>query len=89
LFGEQVDQRTDLWAAGAVLFECLTGRMVFDSPSLGELGALHMKGTLPDPAALNSDVPPALSRIILRALAQRPGERWQSAAELLEALETV
>jgi serine/threonine-protein kinase len=89
LFGEAVDQRTDLWATGAVLFECVTGRLVFDPPSLGELGAYHLHRSPPDPAALNTDVPPHLAQVILRALAHRPADRWQSAAELLRALETV
>jgi serine/threonine-protein kinase len=89
LFGEPVDQRTDLWATGAVLFECVTGRLVFDSPNLGDLGAFHLQRKPPDPAALNPDVSPEFSRIIRRALAHRPGDRWQTAAELLRALETV
>jgi serine/threonine protein kinase len=88
LFGEPIDQRTDLWAAGAVLFECVTGRLVFDSPNLGELGAFHLNWNPPDPASLNNDVTPQLSRIILRALAHRPADRWQTAADLLRALET-
>jgi serine/threonine-protein kinase len=89
LFGEPVDQRTDLWATGAVLFECVTGRLVFDSPNLGDLGAFHLHGKPPDPAVLNPDVSPEFSRVILRALAHRPADRWQTAAELLRALESV
>jgi serine/threonine protein kinase len=89
LFGEPVDQRTDLWATGAVLFECVTGRLVFDSPNLGDLGAFHLHGKPPDPAGLNPDVSPEFSRVILRALAHRPADRWQTAAELLRALESV
>ena len=89
LFGESVDQRTDLYAAGAVLFECLTGRAVYDSVSLPELGAVHLRQSPPDPATLNPAIPPELSRIILRARAHRPDDRWPSAAELLRALEAV
>jgi HAMP domain-containing protein len=89
LFGDPVDHRTDLWAVGAVLFECVTGRLVFETPSLPELGALHVDHDLPDPAALNPDVSPELARIILRCLEQRPEDRWQSAGELLRALEQV
>jgi serine/threonine protein kinase len=88
LFGEPVDGRTDLYAAGAVLFECLTGRVVFNRPGV-ELAAVHLRDSPPDPAELNPEVPPALSRIILRALAARPEDRWQSATDLLRALETV
>jgi eukaryotic-like serine/threonine-protein kinase len=89
LFGESVDQRTDLWATGAVLFECVTGRLVFDPPSMSELGAFHLNRKPPDPSSLNADVPVEFSRIILRALAHRPADRWQTAGELLKALEAV
>jgi HAMP domain-containing protein len=89
LFGEGVDHRTDLYATGAVLFECLTGRAVYASASLSELGAFHLRQSPPDPATYNPGVPGELSRIILRALAHRPDDRWPTAAELLRALETV
>jgi len=89
LFGEPVDGRTDLYAVGAVLFECVTGRLVFNRPGMAELAAVHLGESPPDPATLNPDVPPYLSRIILRALARRPEDRWQSAADLLHALEAV
>jgi serine/threonine-protein kinase len=89
LFGEPVDQRTDLWATGAVLFECVTGRLVFDSPNLSDLGVFHLHRKPPDPSSLNGEVPPEFSQIILRALAHRPSDRWQTAAELLRALESV
>jgi serine/threonine-protein kinase len=89
LFGEPVDQRTDLYATGAVLFECLTGRVVYNSVSLGELGAFHLRKAPPDPASLNPEVPPELSRIILRALAHRPDDRWPTASALLLALESL
>jgi eukaryotic-like serine/threonine-protein kinase len=89
LFGEAVDQRTDLYAAGAVLFECLTGRLVYAGASLAELGAVHLRQSPPDPATYNPTIPAELSRIILRALAHRPADRWPSAADLLRALEAV
>jgi len=89
LFGEPVDARTDLYATGAVLFECLTGRPVFEAPSLPALLARHVQDRPPDPSALNSEVPESLSRVVLRALARRPEERWASASELLHALESV
>ena len=89
LFGEPVDQRTDLYATGAVLFECLTGRLVYGAASLSELGAIHLRQPPPDPASLNPAVPPELSRIVLRALAHRPEDRWPNAPELLRALESL
>ncbi|MBA3318128.1 MAG: protein kinase [Gemmatimonadales bacterium] len=89
LFGEAVDGRADLYATGAVLFECVTGRPVFEAPSLVALLARHLEDTAPNPRALNPDVPESLSLVILRALARRPDDRWPSAAELLQALERV
>jgi serine/threonine protein kinase len=89
LFGEPVDGRTDLYATGAVLFECVTGRPVFEAPSVMILISKHLEEVPPDPATLNPEVSPALSQVILRALARRPEQRWQAAAELLHALEQV
>jgi serine/threonine-protein kinase len=89
LFGEAVDGRADLYATGAVLFECVTGRPVFEAPSLVALLARHLEDPAPNPRELNPQVPEGLSSVILRALARKPGDRWQSAAEFLRALEGV
>ncbi len=87
LFGEPVDGRTDLYATGAVLFECVTGRPVFEAPSVMALISRHLDEAPPDPSTLNPEVSAALSQVILRALARRPEHRWQAASELLHALE--
>jgi serine/threonine protein kinase len=89
LFGEPVDGRADLYATGAVLFECVTGRPVFEAPSLVALLARHLEDAPPDPRQLNPDVPEPMAAVILRALARRPPDRWPSAAEFLRALEGV
>jgi serine/threonine-protein kinase len=89
LFGEAVDGRADLYATGAVLFECVTGRPVFEAPSLVALLARHLEDAAPNPRSLNPEVPDSLSVVILRALARRPDDRWPSAVEFLRALEGV
>jgi eukaryotic-like serine/threonine-protein kinase len=89
LFGEAVDGRADLYATGAVLFECVTGRPVFEAPSLVVLLRRHLEDTAPDPRQLNADVPETLSRVILRALERRPEDRWPTAGQFLHALEQV
>jgi serine/threonine-protein kinase len=89
LLGEAVDHRTDLYSTGAVLFECLTGRPVFVAPNVMAMMAQAVDGAPPDPTTLNPDVPRALSTVVLRALERRPEARWQSALDLLRALETV
>jgi serine/threonine protein kinase len=89
LFGEPVDGRADIYATGAVLFECVTGRPVFEAPSLVALLARHLNDAPPDPRVVNPDVPEPLGGTILRALARRPEERWAGAREFLHALEQV
>jgi serine/threonine-protein kinase len=89
LTGAELDGRSDLYAVGAVLFECLTGQEVFTAPSVTALVAAHLTDPPPDPRTLNADVPEAFSRLILRALAKKREERWQTAAEMGEALERV
>ncbi len=89
LFGEPVDGRADLYATGAVLFECLTGRPVFEAPSLVALLARHLEDTAPDPRQLNGEIPDSLARVILRALARSPEDRWPTAGHFLHALEQV
>jgi len=89
LFGERVDARADLYATGAVLFECVTGRPVYEAPSVMALLSRHLVQPPVDPSTVNPDVSAALSKVILRALARRPEDRWASAADLLHALEAV
>ena len=89
LFGDAVDGRADLYATGAVLFECVTGRPVFEAPSLVALLARHLEDTAPSPRTINPQVPEALSAVILRALARKPEDRWPSATEFLRALEAI
>ena len=89
LLGEPVDGRADLYATGAVLFECVTGRRVLESSDAMAVVAHHLRAeaSTPDPAALNPEIPPPFSRAIVRALARRPEDRWPTAAEFLRALE--
>jgi eukaryotic-like serine/threonine-protein kinase len=89
LFGGPVDGRADLYATGAVLFECVTGRPVFEAPSLVALLARHLDDAPPDPRQLNADVPESLAGVILRALARKPQDRWPTASHFLHALEQV
>lgn len=89
LLGQDLDPRADLYATGAVLFECVTGRNVFLAPNLMAMMAKHLEEAPEDPRNLNPEVPAALSQVILKALAKQREQRWSSAAELLRALEEV
>ena len=81
---EKVDARTDLYAVGVVLFECLTGRVPFEAPTLFDLMKAHVEA--PVPPIGRADVPPSLEAIVQRAMAKDPAARFQSAAEMRRAL---
>ncbi len=89
LMGENLDGRADLYSAGVVLFECVTGRPVFSAPTLMALMAKHLEDQPEDPRTLNADVPEALSRVILKALEKKPSHRFASAMAMYEALDAI
>jgi serine/threonine-protein kinase len=89
LMGEELDARSDLYAAGAVLFECVTGETVFAAPTIMALMAMHIESAPRDPRSLNPEIPQSLSAVITRALAKKREARWASAAEMHYALEQV
>lgn len=83
-----MDARSDLYAAGVVIYECLTGHPPFEAMTVISLVAklLSQEPPPPPPASVNAEVPPALSALVLRLLAKRPEDRVQTAAELIEQL---
>jgi serine/threonine-protein kinase len=80
------DPRTDLYAMGAVLFECVAGRTPFHPAADVELLRHHLATPPPDLRTLRPDTPAALAEAVARALAKRPEDRWQTAAEFGGAL---
>ncbi|HET9710447.1 MAG TPA: serine/threonine-protein kinase, partial [Pyrinomonadaceae bacterium] len=84
--GKQIDGRSDLFALGALLYECMTGQSAFSGGSVLEIGAQIIHVTPPPPSKINPQVPPELDRITLKALEKRVEARYQSAAEMLDDL---
>jgi serine/threonine protein kinase/Tfp pilus assembly protein PilF len=87
--GARVDPRSDLFALGALLYECIAGRPAFSGGSVIEIGAQVIHVDPPPPSRFNSRVPAELDRITLKALAKRPQARYQSAEEMLKDLRAV
>ena len=86
LRGEPADARSELWALGVVLFEMLAGTRPFQGKSTFELTSAILKDP---PSLLPERTPPPASVVVRKCLAKEPGQRYQSAAELRAALETM
>jgi CheY-like chemotaxis protein len=84
---EPVDHRTDLYSAGAVLYECLTGRPPIEAGTMVSLIARVLADEPLPPSSLAADVPAALDDLVLQLLAKRPEDRPPSAAALVERLQ--
>ena len=86
--GRPIDGRSDLFALGALLYECLTGRSAFGGGSVLEIGAAIIHVTPPPPSHLNSQITPALDRVTMKALQKKVEDRYQSADDMLRDLQT-
>ncbi len=84
--GRGVDQRSDVWSLGAVLFELLTGRPAFAASSLPELCGLVFEQPTPRASAFRPELPAGLDEAVMRCLARDPDERFQNVVDVAFAL---
>jgi serine/threonine-protein kinase len=85
----QVDARSDVFALGVIFYESLTGKRPFLAKGRNDVYVKILFENPEPPSTLVRDLPPALDRIIERALAKIPGERFQSAKEFSDAISSV
>jgi len=83
---QDIDARTDVYSAGVVLYELLAGKKPFEGDSAFTIMRAHTEEAPPSPTAANPQIPGALSAIVLRALAKKPEERFQSSDAFLQAI---
>lgn len=80
--GQQVDARSDVYSAGCVLFELLTGEPPFTGDSPVAVAYQHVREDPPAPSQVHADVPAALDSIVLKAMSKNPANRYQTAGEM-------
>lgn len=85
--GMDVTATSDVYSIGVMLFEMLTGRVPFEGDSAVAIALKQVSESPPAPSSIKPAIPPALDSVVLRALAKDPANRYQSAAEMLSALD--
>jgi serine/threonine protein kinase len=86
-WGEHVDSRTDVFSVGIILYELLTGQMLYLEEDLHLLLDMIREARIAPPSSLRRDIPPELEAIVMRALQKRPNDRYATAREMASDLD--
>jgi serine/threonine-protein kinase len=87
--GAPVDESSDLYSTGIVLYELLTGKVPFTGETPVEIAMKHLSQVPPAPSSIRPEIPRDLDLVVLRALAKEPADRYRSAKEMDRDLELV
>lgn len=87
LNGLEVDRRSDIFAAGIVLWEALAGRRLFAGADTGEILGKVLNSEIPTPRSIVPEIPESVSAVVMKALERDPTERYQTAREFAVAIE--
>ncbi|MBN1427163.1 MAG: serine/threonine-protein kinase [Anaerolineae bacterium] len=80
--GKTLGPPSDIYALGAILFETLTGKVPYEADTPLSVMYMHVRSPVPSACAINSKLPPAVDRVVVRALAKRPDDRYPTAVTL-------
>lgn len=79
-----LDARTDVYSFGVILYELVVGRVPFNADTPYAIVHDHIYSPLPAPSSLNPDIPPAVERVLVKALAKAPAERYATTNDLMQ-----
>jgi ligand-binding sensor domain-containing protein/tRNA A-37 threonylcarbamoyl transferase component Bud32 len=83
--GHKVDRRTDIYSLGIILYEMVTGRVPYEAETPLAVILKHLNEPLPLPTTLKPDLAPAIERVLLKALAKNPEDRYGAVSDFLAA----
>lgn len=87
--GAYVDERSDIYSLGIVLYEMLTGQVPFDGDNPVQVALMHINDEITPPSELVPGIPPALEKLVMKATDKYQSNRYKSADEFLEDLDNI
>lgn len=87
--GDVGDERSDIYSVGVILFQMITGRLPFEAETPVATILKHVNEPIPSVRGLNPDASPEVEAMIVRAMAKEPDDRFQSAEEMLETIDSI
>ena len=85
--GDITDGKTDIYSIGVMMYEMLTGKLPFDGDNAVSVALMHLQVVPDTPRTLNPTIPEGIEEITLKAMQKQPGDRYQSAQDMLDDIE--
>lgn len=85
--GDITDGRTDLYSLGVMMYEMLTGKLPFDGDNAVSVALMHLQVVPDTPRSINPNIPEGIEEITLKAMQKQPGDRYQSAQDMLSDID--